>query len=88
MMNLKRRLKALEKSVISEPIILKMPDGGTVTLRGAGDYAGDLLVRAWRGERTRDIELIAQSISSLEPGGAHLVDLARAILNSPTEDPR
>jgi hypothetical protein len=51
-MNLKRRLKALEKGLISLPITLLMPDGNTVMLRGGG----------------------------------HLVDLARAILNSPTED--
>ena len=84
--NLNRRLQALEKGVVNEPIILKMPDGSTVTLRGAGDSMLDLLARACRGERTREIELIAQSISSTEPGGGHLVDLARAILNSPTED--
>jgi hypothetical protein len=37
-MNLARRLEALEKGVGSEPILLKMPDGSTVTLRGVGDY--------------------------------------------------
>jgi hypothetical protein len=86
--NLNRRLKALEKGVVNEPIILKTPDGSTVTLRGAGDYAGDLLARACRGERTRETEFISRSISSTEPGGGRLVDLARAILNSPTEEPR
>ena len=63
-----------------------MADGRTVTLRGGGDYALDLLACAYRGARTPEIELIAQSISSSERDGGHLVDLARAILNSPRED--
>ena len=87
-MNLKRRLKALEKGFIAEPIILQMPDGRRVTLRGKGDYALDLLARAVRGDLTSEIELVSRSTASTEPGGAHLVVLARAILNSPTEDPR
>ena len=87
-MNLKRRLKALEKGLIAEPIILHMPDGQKVTLRGKGDYALDLLARAVRGDRTSEIELISRSIASTEPSGGHLVDLARAILNSPTGDAR
>jgi hypothetical protein len=87
-MNLKRRLKALERAIVSEPITLKMPDGSTVTLRGAGDCALGLLAKAFRGDLTSDIELVARSISSTEQGGGHLVDLARPILNSPTEDRR
>lgn len=87
-MNLKRRLKALEKGLISLPLTLLMPNGNTVTLRGGGEYALDLLACAYRGARTPIIELIAQSVSSTEPGGGHLVDLARAILNSPMEDAR
>jgi hypothetical protein len=29
------------------------------------------------------MELIAQSISSVEPGGGHMIDLVRALLNGP-----
>jgi hypothetical protein len=32
--------------------------------------------------------LISQSIGSVEPGSAHLIDLVRALLNGPTEDGR
>jgi len=78
--NLHRRLEALEKQITSEPILLLMPDGCTETLRG--DVL-DLFSRAVRGERTPEIELIAQSISSVEPGGGHMMDLARALLNGP-----
>ena len=79
---LRRRLRALEQNVVNEPVTLVMPDGSIQILRGS---ARELLGRAWRGERGPAIGLIAQSISSTEPGGAHLIDLARAILNSPME---
>jgi len=84
-MNLKRRLKALESKVVVEPIQLNMPDGSTVSLGGNGDYALNLLARVCQEARTPEKELIARSVSSTEPGGGHLVDLARAILNSPTD---
>ena len=84
--NLHRRLTLLEKHVTSELIVLLMPDGRIETLPGHGDRAIDLLAGVFRADRTPDLELVAQSISSTEPGGAHLIDLARAILNSPAED--
>jgi hypothetical protein len=82
--NLHRRLEALERQFTSEPIVLLMPDGRTETLRGD---ALDWFSRAIRGDRTPEIELIAQSKSSREPGGAHMIDLMRALLNGPAEDP-
>jgi hypothetical protein len=80
-MNLHRRLEALENEVVTGVIVLQMPDRRTETIRGHGDYLPDLLARACRGERTPETELIAQSISSTEPGGGQMIDLARAILN-------
>jgi hypothetical protein len=82
--NLRRRLEALEQNLSSEPILLLMPDGRTETLRS--DVL-DLFSRAVRGDRTPEIELIAQSKSSTELGGAHMIDLARALLNGPAEGP-
>jgi hypothetical protein len=75
-------LTQLEKQFSSEPIILQMPDGRTVRLRGTGDYAVHVLGAVF-GDSTADLALVAQSISSTEPGGAHLIDLARALLNGP-----
>ena len=63
-----------------------MPDGRTETLPGHNDYVLNLLSRAVRGERTPEMELVARSVSSTEPGGAHMVDLVRALLNGPVED--
>lgn len=85
--NLRRRLEALERDFTgSEPILLLMPDGRTETLPGHNDYVLGLLGRALRGDRTPEMELISQSISSVEPGGAHMIDLARALLNGPRQD--
>ena len=82
---LNRRLEALERQLSSEATILVMPDGRTETLRGD---ALDWFSRAIRGDRTPEIELIAQSISSVEPGGGQMIELARALLNGPAENAR
>jgi hypothetical protein len=82
--DLNRRLDVLERQFTNEPILLRMPDGRTETLRG--DVL-DLFSRIVRGDRTPAIELIGQSESSTEPGGAHMIDLARALLNGPAEGP-
>jgi len=87
MLNLHRRLAALEKNLSSvELIVLLMPDGRTETLPGH-DVVG-LLGRALDGDRTPEMELIARSVSSTEPDGAHMIDLARALLNGPAEAPK
>jgi hypothetical protein len=83
--NLHLRLAALEQQLTSESVVLHMADGRSV--RFPGDFAVGLLARVCRNERTPEIELVAQSISSIEPGGAHMIDLARAILNSPVDSP-
>ena len=84
--NLRRRLEALEQDLRSEPIALLMPDGRTETLPGHNDYVLNLLSRAVRGDRTPEMELVARSVSSIEPDGAHMIDLVRALLNGPNED--
>jgi hypothetical protein len=86
-MNIKRRLELLEKRLISEPIVLQMPDGRTETLRGPRYYTFELFKRAIGGERTPEMELIAQCTSSSEPGGGRMIELVQAILNGPKEDP-
>jgi hypothetical protein len=79
-----RRLEALEKgSGSAERIVLLMPDGHSETL--PGHDAVSLLGRALGGDLTPEMELIARSVNSTEPDGAHMIDLARALLNSPTE---
>jgi len=85
-MKLIRRIEALENLHATElPVTLLMPDGRVETLRGSGDYVGDLVARAVYGDRAPDVELLARSVSSTEPGGGRMLELARAIMNSPTE---
>jgi hypothetical protein len=85
--NLRRRLEALEQDLTSEPILLLMPDGRTETLPGHNDYVLNLLGRAVGEDRTPEMDLVARSVSSTEPGGAHMIDLVRALLNGPIERP-
>ena len=84
--NLRRRLEALEKNLSSgDLIVLLMPDGRTETLPGHNDYVLNLLGRAVGEDRTPEMDLVARSVSSTEPGGAHMIDLVRALLNGPVE---
>jgi hypothetical protein len=85
--NLRRRLEALEQDFTSEPILLLMPDGRTETLPGHNDYVLNLLGRAVGEDRTPEMDLVARSVGSTEPGGAHMIDLVRALLNGPIESP-
>jgi hypothetical protein len=82
-----RSVSLVCEQLTSEPIVLQMPDGRTVTLPGHNEHVLDLLGGACRGDRTPEIELIARSISSTEPDGAHMIDLARALLNGPQDAP-
>jgi hypothetical protein len=84
-MKLKRRLEALERRLVCDPATLFFEDGTSAQLTGRGDYIVDLFVAAVRGERSPRIELIARSVRSEEPGGGHLLDLMRALLNGPAE---
>jgi hypothetical protein len=77
-MNLHRRLEALEKRHLRNPIVLQMPDGRIVTLPNRSGYLFDLVLRVLRGDRTPEMELVAKSISSFEPGGGHMLDIVRA----------
>jgi hypothetical protein len=79
MKTLLRRLERLEKRLVSEPILLQMPDGRTERLRGDANYVLDLMICALNGETVPEIELIAQSVSSDEPSGGHMVDVARLL---------
>ena len=85
--NLRRRLEALEQDLSSEQIVLLMPGGRVVTLPGHNDFVLNLLSRAVRGDRTPEMDLVARSVSSREPDGAHMIDLVRALLNGPVGNP-
>lgn len=52
-MNLRRRIAALEKRLIVEPVLLVMPDDSTASIPGRGEYLLNLLVVAARGVNIR-----------------------------------
>ena len=73
-MNLRRRLAALEKRLISEPTLLMMPDGSTARIPGRGEYRLKLFMVAARGanisaEQVAELDLIRRSTDAIEPSG-------------------
>jgi hypothetical protein len=87
-MSFHRRLEALEKRLHGGDIHLVMGDGQEVHLRAD---PMKLLIGAMReyasGKLSETTQLVKNSIMSDEPGGSRLVELARAMLNSPSGEP-
>jgi len=90
-MNLRRRLAALEKRLISEPTLLMMPDGSTARIPGRGEYLLKLLVVAARGvnispEHAAQLDLIRRSTDAIEPGGGRLIEVIRCCVLGPGKE--
>ena len=90
-MNLRRRLAALEKRLISEPTLLVMPDGRTASIPGRGEYLLKLFVAAVGGAnispaQAAELELIRQSTDAKEPSGGRMVELIRCFLLGPGKE--
>jgi hypothetical protein len=88
--NLRRRVAALEKRLISEPTLLIMPDGSTASIPGRSDLL-NLLVVAARGvnispEQGAQLDLIRRSTSAMQPGGGRLVELIRCCVLGPGKE--
>ncbi len=86
MSNLRARMEALEKRLGTAGVTLVMGDGREIKL----DADPLVLLRhAIReqasGQLSETTKLIADSVMSSEEGGSHLVELTRALLNSPHE---
>jgi hypothetical protein len=90
-MNLNRRLAALEQRLITEPMILTMPDGSTASITGQDDYLLRLFTDATRGNeitpvQAAQLDLIRRSTDSKEPGGSRFAELIRCFLLGPAGD--
>jgi len=90
-MNLRRRLEALEKRIISEPTLLMMPDGSTASIPGHVDYLFRLFGVAVGGdnispEQAAQLDLIRRSTGAREPSGGHMVDLIRCFVLGPARE--
>jgi hypothetical protein len=81
---LRRRLERIEKRLLTEPILLEMPNGSTERLPGDPNFVLNFMMRWLDGEQVPEVDLIARSASSNEPGGAHMVDMVR-LLHSATK---
>lgn len=80
------RLADLEKRLQGGEIKLVMPDGQEVYIIGDAQKLFANAVREHQaGKLSETSELIKRSVLSSEPGGSCLLELARSLLNSPSE---
>jgi hypothetical protein len=89
--NLRRRIAALERRLIVEPILLMMPDNSTASIPGRSDHLLNLLVVAARGvnispEHAAQLDLIRRSTDAMQPDGGRLVELIRLCVLGPREE--
>jgi len=86
-MKFEKRVRALEARLISDPVVLSMPDGSQRELRGPGDFLLRL-VRSVFGnanptpEQSTQLDLIRQCVYAKERGGGHLVELLQVFLHA------
>jgi len=86
-LKLEHRLRALEASLIAEPVILVFADGSTKRITGPRYFLLDLFcASSHRGPdlspvQAKQLDLIHRSVSAQEPGGGHMVELIRLSLN-------
>ena len=90
-MRLEKRIRALEARMLAEPVILHFADGSTREIHGRGDYLLDLFIGSCGGAdlspaQAADLELIRQSVSAQEPGGARMTELIRCFQQHPVEE--
>ena len=90
MKHLEKRVRALEARLVSDPVILHFADGSTKEIRGPGDFLLGLFSTAFGGAdpnplQAAQLELIGRSLKAEEPGGGSMIELLRALLNSPLE---
>jgi hypothetical protein len=87
--NLRRRIAALERRLISEPILLMMPDDSTASISGHSDLLNLLVVAAGganiSSEHAARPDLIRRSTDAIEPGGGRLIELIRCCVLGPVE---
>jgi len=82
---IEKRVRALESRFKSDPVVLYFGDGSTREIHGPRDFLLRLLVAAAWGRdlspgQQEQLELIRASVDSVEPDGAHLVDVVKCHL--------
>ena len=87
-MSFDKRLDALETHFSSgeSEIIFQMGDGSTrVIPLQRGEGVVDIYLAALDHPESQNARLIAAAVSSTEPGGGRLIELANALLNGPNQ---
>jgi hypothetical protein len=87
-MRFEKRVRALEKRFLVDPVVLYFADGSTRQISGRGDFLLTLLADTCRGadlspRQAEALELIRRSVGATEPGGARMVELLRLWSNRP-----
>jgi hypothetical protein len=85
---LEKRVIALEKRLHTDPIVLTLEDGQehVIPLR-PGETALNVCLRVQRNPDGEEAQLLRRCISVREPGGGHLVQMAKALLPPVTVEP-
>jgi hypothetical protein len=85
--NLRRRLAALERRLISDPTLLIMPDGSTASIPGYCDLLNLLVVAAGGANispvHAAQLDLIRRSTSATQADGGRLIELIRCCVLGP-----
>jgi hypothetical protein len=91
-MKLEKRIRALEARLTTGAVVLHFADGSTRQICGRGDFLLGLFPGAFGGRdfspaQAAQLELIRRSVDAEEPGGGHMIELLRALLHEPAEEP-
>jgi hypothetical protein len=85
--NIQSRIEALEQRLRGVEVFLVMPDDSREVIRlKRGEDLSDLLARTLQNPHSPEAESILRCAYAIEPGGGHMIELAQALLGSPTEN--
>jgi len=92
-MNLEQRLRKLENSLLTEPMILYFADGSTRKLPGSGEdllhlYSGILEGEDKNPHLRTQVDWIRTCNGAIQPGGGQMFDVLRLIVIGKTGEER
>jgi hypothetical protein len=87
-MKFDRRIRALERRFLADPLTLYFADGSKREIHGPRNFVLDLFVGACGGAditpaQAEQLDLIRQSVAAQEPGGARMTEIVRCFLHGP-----
>jgi hypothetical protein len=82
-MNLRKRLEALERGILRDPITLTLPDGRTQIMVAHGDYLLRLFLAATSKEALSPKQAANLDLIRRSAGGNPMIDMIRCFLQGP-----